>query len=358
MIDELFYNARPVFNLDGEDIDDLARDIVYLSVNETVDGMKSLEARFTAIGPVPGRNTESLLYLDGRYLDFGKRLKVAIGAPRQQRFIFDGFISALEIQFAEAREPECCVKAEDKLMDLRMTRRSRTFENMSDQQIAEDIASEHGLRTDMNVQGPQFNQIQQCNMSDLAFLRDRARLLQAELWLTEETLHFSTRDNRQGSSMTLIRGTDLIQVRVSADLAHQRTKVHVVGYDATNAETIDESAGEDAVTAEVQGGRTGVAVLQTAFGERLSKRVMEVPLDGTEASAWAEAEMRRRARRFVTVNAIAIGKPELIVGSLVTLEQVGQPFEGDGYYVTKVQHTFSLAHGHRTLFEAERATIN
>ena len=35
MTEELFYNARPVFTIDGEDISDLARDIVYLKIDET-----------------------------------------------------------------------------------------------------------------------------------------------------------------------------------------------------------------------------------------------------------------------------------------------------------------------------------
>ena len=358
MTEELFSNARPVFSVDGEDISDLARDVIYLSVSENVDGLKSLQARFVAIGPVSGRDTESLLYLDGRYVDFGKNLKVTIGPPSRQRFIFDGFISALEIQFEEAQEPEFCLKAEDRLMDLRMTRRSRTFEGMTDAEIAQDIANEHGLEPRVDAQGPNYNQIQQCNMSDLAFLRDRARLLQAEVWVDGQSLNFFTRDKREGTSLTLIRGTDLINVRASADLAHQRTLVHVNGYDADNAETIDESAGEQAISSEIVGGRTGISILQKSFGERISNRVMEVPLNSDEAANWAEAEMRRRARRFVTVNAVSRGMPDLMVGSVLNLEQMGEPFNGDGYYVTKIQHTFNLGEGHRTSFEAERATIN
>jgi uncharacterized protein len=101
-----------------------------------------------------------------------------------------------------------------------------------------------------------------------------------------------------------------------------------------------------------------VSILQNAFGERVSKRVMEVPLDSAEATAWAEAEMRRRGRQFVTVNGVANGVPDLIVGSILNLEQIGEPFSGEGYYVTKVQQEFSLAYGHRTHFEAQRAFIN
>ncbi len=48
----------------------------------------------------------------------------------------------------------------------------------------------------------------------------------------------------------------------------------------------------------------------------------------------------------------------MVVGSRLTLQQVGTPFDGEGYYVTRLRHTFDLVHGFRTRFEAERATIN
>jgi predicted nucleic acid-binding Zn ribbon protein len=46
------------------------------------------------------------------------------------------------------------------------------------------------------------------------------------------------------------------------------------------------------------------------------------------------------------------------VGSRVTLSRVGPPFEGGGYYVTQLRHSYDLVRGLRTRFEAERATVN
>ena len=67
--------------------------------------------------------------------------------------------------------------------------------------------------------------------------------------------------------------------------------------------------------------------------------------------------MLRRARGFVTVRGLTNGSPEMRVGSLLTLERVGEVFNGGGYYVTRVRHTYDLTEGHRTHFEAERATV-
>jgi hypothetical protein len=48
----------------------------------------------------------------------------------------------------------------------------------------------------------------------------------------------------------------------------------------------------------------------------------------------------------------------LIVGSLLELSDVGRPFDGGDYYVTRFAHRYDHTAGLRTRFEAERAVVN
>jgi phage protein D len=355
---ELFGATAPVFKVDGEVKGELARDIVRLESEEATDGLKTLALHLLAVGPRDNAEEEQLLYLDGRILDFGKELEISIGPADDARIIFKGLISAIEVEFIEGNEPRVAVFAEDKLMNLRMTRRMKTYENNSDAEIAQAIAREHGIEADVAADGPTYKVVQQWNQSDLAFLRERARLIQAEVWLEDGRLCFKSRGNRSATALSLIQGNQLINVQLRADLAHQRTKVKAAGFDANQRDRIDEEAGGDAIQAEISRGLTGPDVLQQAFGERVSYRVRQNPLVASEAQAWARAEMLRRCRSFVTVIGTTYGTPDMVVGSRVSLDRVGQPFNGDGYYVTHVRHTYDLEHGHRTHFEAERATVN
>ena len=79
-----------------------------------------------------------------------------------------------------------------------------------------------------------------------------------------------------------------------------------------------------------------------------------MPFADAEAKALARAALLGRGRRFVTARGVTLGTPELVVGSVVTLERVGPPFEGSGYYVTRVAHMYDTEHGFRTHFDAER----
>lgn len=358
MTDALLTTHVPVFTVAGAVQGVLARDCVHLEIEETTAGLRSLVARFVARGPDPDGRAEQDLYLDGQIIDFGAAIEVALGPADAQRVLFEGAISAIQVCHREAAPPEVQVHAEDRCMDLRMTRRSRTWEQVTDGDVAQGIAAEHGLSAEVDVDGPTHDRLQQWNQSDLAFLRERARRLQADVWVLDGTLHFKARDRRGGPELTLVSGNDLVEVSVCADLAHQRTAVHVSGYDASARSRIDESADDAVVQAEISGGRTGPAVLAQAFGERISHRTRAVPLNTAEARAWAEAEMRRRARAFVTARGTTSGTPDLVVGSTLTLDSVGRPFDGPAYYVTHVCHSYDLTQGHRTWFEAERATVN
>jgi len=316
-----------------------------------------MTAYLVAQGRANSSGDQQQLYLDGAVVDFGKKISVVLGATPAAHKVFSGWISGLEANFQEGKEPEVVVFAEDKLMKLRMTRRMKTYENMSDADIASAIAAEHGLTPAVDADGPTYDVVQQWNQSDLAFLRERAREIQAEIWIEDETLNFKSRSKRTATELTLVQGNHLVSVRSRADLAHQRTKVKVSGYDAAQREKIDEEAGGDAIQAEVSEGLTGPAVLERAFGERVSYRVREAPLKSGEASDRARAEMLRRARGFVTVVATTRGSADMVVGSKLKLEGTGRPFEGSGYYVTRVCHTYDSTGGFRTHFEAERATI-
>jgi phage protein D len=358
MTESRYRSEAPVFKVDGDVKGDLARDLLYLEVEETTEGLRTMSARFSNLGEHEGDEVQQLYYFDGAILDFGKKVEVSIGPSADSRIIFAGLLSGLEARFDEGQEPEVVAFAEDKLMKLRMTRRSKTYKKMSDAEIAADIADAHGLSADCDATGPTYDVVQQWNQSDLAFLRERARLVRAEIWVEDDKLLFKSRGSRTGTELTLMQGIDLLSVQIRADLAHQRTSVKVSGYDAQARDVIDEEATGDAIQAEIAGGRTGPDVLKQAFGERASYRVRQAPLTGDEARQWAKNEMLRRARGFVHVLGTARGMPDMIVGSKLTLGRVGGPFNGDGYYVTRVCHTYDLSNGHRTLFEAERPTVS
>src|SRR5262245_9053000 len=195
--------ARPVFKVAGEEKAFLAAALLGLVVHETVAGLFRCEATFGNWGNKDGH--PDFLYFDRDVLEFGKDFTITVGDAT----VFDGRITALEAHFPEGRPPEIAVLAEDRFQDLRMTRRSRTFADMSDSDVMSRLAQDHGLTPQINVSGPTHKVLAQINQSDLAFLRERARAIGAELWMDGQTLHAETRAARAGSSKRLVFGREL-----------------------------------------------------------------------------------------------------------------------------------------------------
>jgi uncharacterized protein len=348
------YASRPTITVGGRAEPALSVQLQTLFVEETVDGLYRCEATFINWGPRDGN--VGFLYFDRAVLDFGRDVKVEMGAGDSAGVVFEGRITALEGRFTGARPPELLVLAEDRLQDLRMTRRTRTFEDVSDADVIRSIASAHGLRADVDAEGPTHRVVAQVNQSDLALARERAGAVGAELWMEGGALKARTRTARAGGSLTLTWGQGLTEFTAAADLADQSTGFTVSGWDVSAKRAVSHRATASVVGAELEGRDSGGGVLEAALGARDQQVVHALPVSETEARALAEAFYARAARRFVVGDGVAEGDARLRVGAELELREVGPLFEGK-YRVTRVRHTFDPRDGYRTAFSVERPAL-
>lgn len=355
---QLYTSDAPVFAIDEVTSRELARDLRRLDIEEGALGLRTLVAHFHAVGPNTDGSADELSYLDGEAIDLGKSISVVLGSPGTERTVFSGRISAIEVSIDEGDAPYVTVCAEDGLMALRMAERTATYTDVTDADIVSEIASAHGLEADASVEGPTYPLVQQWEQSDLAFLRDRAMRLNAELWIDEnDVVHLADRNDRSGTELLLVQGNELLSVNARVDLADQRSSISFRGWDDVGVAAIAEEAGGDVVAAEISGGRLGPDVVADVFDEPALSRARRDVLSADSAQAYAEAEMRRRARSFVSVDGTTSGTPDLVPGATLDLRRVGRPFEGGGYRVCWVHHSYDLSSGYRTHFRAERPDL-
>jgi phage protein D len=343
-------SARPTFTVAGSDRPSLSGGLLTMRVCDHVHGLSSCEATFGNWGAVDG--STGFLHFDRQMLDFGKELSVSFLGGR----VFSGRITALEAEFYEASPPTLTVLAEDRFQDLRMTRRTRTWENVSDADVVQQIAGDHGLTPDVDVQGPRHTVIAQVNRSDLAFLRDRARAIDAELSMDDRTLSVRSHSARGGAPLRLALGRGVRSFTVTADLAGQRTGLDVTGWDVAAKEALQESATDAVLGSELKGGQSGAAVLQAAFGPRKEAVVHSVPLTGGEARATAEALYRQQLRHFLRGQGVAEPNPAIRAGAWMRIDGLGPLFSGE-YYVDEATHVFDSVRGLRSEFAVERAGL-
>lgn len=250
------FAARPSIRVDSQIEAALGEEhLTRLLVEETTLGLFRCEASFLCWGP--RGEGEGLLFFDRSLLDFGKPFAVEFGPPGNSSAVFAGRITGMEAHFPQDRPPELTILAEDRFQDLRMERRTRSFEDASDEDVIRAVASAHGLTAEVDVEGPTYRVLTQVNQSDLAFLRERAAAIDAELWIDNRTLYAQMRSRRNAGPAAFAYGRNLLEFSVLADLAHQRSAVHVCGWDIGAKRAIDERADAAAVSGELGGLRGG-----------------------------------------------------------------------------------------------------
>lgn len=342
--------SRPSIVVDNEVNGPLGGGLLTLMIVENTNGLYRCEAKFGNWGEK--NSTTDFLYFDRSVLDFGKDFEIKLGDDS----IFKGKIMGLEGNFPEGQSPEISVLAEDRFQDLRMTRRTRTFTDVSDADVIKQIATDHGLTPDVDVPGPTYKVLAQVNQSDLAFIRDRARSIDAEVWMSDKTLHAKAHTGRNGDKLQMTYGNQLREFNVLADLAMQRTSVAVNGWNISNKAAMQFEATDSAISSELNGDTSGVSILQSALGQRKEALAHTVPLNDQEAQHEAEAYFRMSARRFVVGHGTAETNKSLRAGSQLDLQGLGPLFNGK-YYVAEVKHIFDSAKGLRTEFRSERVGI-
>ena len=347
------YSSRPRLKIDGQSDARLDAGLLSLTISEDEHGLYCLEMSFGNWGTSGGEL--GFLYFDRQVFDFGRTIEVELGDGSATAPAFTGKITGIEGRFIEQRPPEILIMAEDKLQDLRMTRRTRTFEDARLNEVVDTIAGEHQLQAEIDIDSPEYRVLAQVNQSDLAFLRQRARLIDAEVWVEGEKLYVQSRERKRVAALELTYKQRLHEFSVLADLAHQRTHLTVGGWDITAKDKIEVEVDRSTIQSELQGGMSGAQILNDAFAERKETVAHLTPVSEDEARSLAQSCYRTIARQFVTGKGLAEGDARLKAGAHVTINGVGPLFNGL-YYVNRVHHMFS-PDCYKTEFCVERTAI-
>ena len=336
--------ARPTLEFGETRQDRLEAALQTMEIIEAVDGIARAEL---VIGNWGGPDTAGFQHFDRKTIEFGKSVRIKVA----DKALFEGRISAITADYPDGGPPTIGLVADDRLQDLRMTRRTRVFDTKSLGDIVRQIAGEHGLTADVTLSGGARKVVAQVNQSDLALLFELARAEDAQVWVEGKKLRAAR--TRPSDKVALRWAGSLREFHVEADLAHQRSSVVASGWDVAAKTAAKYSADDSAISNETTGLDTGSSVLAKAFARRVDTLAHRVPFDSQEAQAFAEAAYRQAARRFVSGRGVAETDPGLKVGATLSLAGLGKLFDGD-YRAIGIRHLFDAVEGQRTEFTCER----
>jgi uncharacterized protein len=299
----------------------------------------------------------------------GNAIVIEMGYVDNLQCLMDGEITRISPSFPESGTPSLRVEGHSRMHRLQGSRRTRTFQQMTDKQIAEQIARDLNLTPQADDTAPQHDYVIQFNQTDLDFLRERAEYIHFEVRVEGRTMFFRHAQENQAQAYTLVwrspsrsfqSGVNILPLKnfnPTLNTLHQVNTVIVRGYDPKNKRQIIGRAGSGDEEATMGGKQAGPQVTASAFGTQTEEVRVDHPLaTQEEADRLARAIYNQRALQLVTGSGSTIGVPDLRAGAVIEMDGLGPRFNGQ-YYVTQTTHT-SGGGGYTTSFAVKRNAIS
>jgi phage protein D len=327
---------------------DARADLIAVSVLEDVNAASMFTFTLLCWDGVAMR----VKWIDDDFLKEGNSVKIDIGYRDKVETLFTGEITGLEPEFSNEQPPTLTIRGYDRRHRLMGRRKTRTFLNMKDSDIANQIAADWSLTPEVRDTQVTLDYVLQHNQTDFEFLQERAQRIGYEMVVTDTTLRFRQRQNAGNASVRLRREIELLDFNARLTTIGQIEEVFVQGWNPKNKEEFVARAGTGDER-QMGGSASGPATARQVFSGTGGTTVNMPVLSQAEADQLANGWFGEMALRYVEGHGVCIGRPDLRAGILVEIEGLGRRFSGS-YYVTSTEHSYRPNVGYRTTFTVKR----
>lgn len=283
----------------------------------------------------------------------GKSIEVSFGYSQKYTKMLEAEIVKIDFEFNASSYSSVTVVGLDKMFRLNKTPKTRTFLKVKDSDIASQIASEMGLKADVDSTSQTHEYLFQHDQSNLDFLKYRASHIGYEVKVEESSLLFKkSRIQDKKESVELKWEENLVELVAKQDITKVVTEVEVKGWNqAEKKEVKGVAKGGDEISSI--SGSSGIDKMKK-FEKTEAKIFKSMPEISSqeEAESIAKAILNSYAIEYSKIQGVAMGEPKIKLGKLITIKGIGSKISGE-YYITACTHIFN-ARGYRTLFEAKR----
>ena len=277
----------------------------------------------------------------------GKKIEIFYG-ERPAVKLLSAKIAGLEPDLRE-ESPSLVIRGYALSHQLYRGRQRRSFNQVTDSDLATKLASDAGLRAGTIDSSSEVHEyVCQNNQTDAEFLQDRARLLGYELWVEDDALHFR-RPASDGQPISLAWGDNLRSFSARLSTAEQVNEVEVRAWDPKQKREVVGRASQGNGAPEIGLAQAGADVARSAWGEAKLAIVNRVVSSQGAADTLAQSALDSIAASFVEAEGTCDPNPEVKPGRQVEIKGVGRRFGGK-YYVTQAVHVWNRDQGMTTSF--------
>jgi uncharacterized protein involved in type VI secretion and phage assembly len=279
----------------------------------------------------------------------GKKVEIFFG-ERSRFKLLSGKIAGLEPKL-ESVHPTLVIRGYDLSHKLFRGRHRRSFNRLTDSELATRLARDAGLRPgNIDTTTELHEYIFQNNQTNAELLLERARRLGFELWVEDDALNFR-KPSANGTPVQLAWGESLLSFRPRLSTAEQVNEVEVRAWDPKQKRAVVGRATRGQGAAEIGISEPGSSIASQAWGEAKFAIVDQFARSPSEAEALAQAALDEMTSAFVEAEGTCTPNGDITPGRQIQVDGVGARFNGK-YYVTQVVHEWTAEQGLQTRFSA------
>ncbi|HKJ69038.1 MAG TPA: contractile injection system protein, VgrG/Pvc8 family [bacterium] len=335
--------------VDGSEIPlEVDLDIQEVIVSDHAEGASWFSIHLSTLNS----DTQEFKYIDEPLFQEGVKVEVKLGYDNNLTSLIHGEVTSLEPMFNMDEAITFRVQGYDSLHRFRRGRKTKSYLEMKDSDIARQIASNLGLSAQVEDTQVTHEYILQQNQTDIDFLMERARRIRYELVIEDTTLHFRPAANDESEVVTLEYGLTLQSFYPRLNTLSQVSEVQVKGWDPKTKKAIVGTAGSSDAISKMKGSELGASITENAFFQT-ERIIVENPVftEG-EANQIAKGEFNEMTVEFITGEGESVGNGDIRAGEVIELTGLGKRF-GGYYYVTSAKHVID-PRGYITKFTVER----
>jgi phage protein D len=325
--------------------------------------------------------------MDLSMIDIGSEVKIAASGFPTSTVLIVGEVTSIEAEF-DFGVHQMVVRGYEHAHRLQKARRSRTFLDMTDGDIARKVAGDAGLSIgDVQDPGVTHPYIAQVAQTDWEFLRGRAQEIGYDVRVVEGKFTFKPAPGMSAGGLggavssaagallgtgTLEFGENLLWLRPRVSSGGMVAEAEVRVWDPSSVSVVSSTAGVASKTAKVDDTPSALAEAHggllpglptisipglPSFSQASNNAYMIAgrPLaQGSAAQSAADAVAKgiaeHAASTFAEAEGLAVACPWLAAGAKVTLKNVTDRFNGD-WHATAARHEFDDTDGYHVRFE-------
>jgi uncharacterized protein len=299
----------------------------------------------------------------------GNAVKIAMGYVDDLQDMIEGEITQISPTFPQGDIPTVTIEGNTLLHRLRGTHNTRTFQQVTDKDIAEKIGQSLNLQVDAEDPQIHYDYVMQPNQTDLEFLRERARKIHFEILVQGKKLIFRKSQEAMAKTYTLVwaqaqravaSGSNILPLTtfsLKMSASTPPTSVETRYYDPASKQACVSQAGPSDQTSTMGGSQRGGEVSSNAY--KIERKYVHVTTpfgSKAECHEHAKATYNNQAMGLLSGTAETIGVPDLRAGQVIQLLGVGPRFEGQ-YCIDDATHEIG-GDGYKTSLTVKRNSVS